>query len=234
MMAAGVALPTAAGAASGNALGTVKMQTASSSTNFAGWVFGDTTAAPASISFKIPAITCTTATQGVALVDAVITGTTSAPSETAGGLLEVCESSTANYIPFLYVGGTETNLTNAVAPGDVLKLTVSVTATTSSATIADTNTTRKFSKTIKKAVGSTVLQEQFGDGTVAVSGTTEPIVKFATTTWSNGSINKVKLGAVTPSAQVNMKSGTTLKIATSALTPAGATANSFKTTWKHS
>jgi hypothetical protein len=216
------------------ALGAVLSQsTAQTSPNFAGWVFGKTKSAKSTIEYKAPAITWTTASKGVAPTTFVYTGTSSSPIEQAAGLLIACISGHKHYIPYLVINDTETNLTKTVAAGDVIKVTVSASTTKVSATIADLTSPRTFSKTLT-GTGSPALQEQDGDGRVTVNNTVVPVVNFGKISWKHGAISSKPLGSVTPRTKVNMKTGTTLQIQTSALTPTGSTANAFTTVWKHS
>jgi hypothetical protein len=202
------------------------------SSNFAGWVFGKTGSAKSTIEYKAPAITCTTASQGVAPSDYIFSGASGSKQQSAG-LIMACVSGHKHYIPALVINGTETNLSNTVAAGDLIKLTVSASTTKVSATIADLTSPRTFSKTLT-GTGSAAFQEQDGDGRITIGGTTASIVKFTKISWTHGAINSKPLGSVTPRTQVNMKTGSTLQIQTSALTPTGSTANAFTTVWKHS
>ncbi|HEY3946862.1 MAG TPA: G1 family glutamic endopeptidase [Solirubrobacteraceae bacterium] len=211
--------------------GVPRLASATSSA-FAGWVFGKTGSATSTIEYKAPAITCGTAAQGVAPSNFVFSGKSSSPKEQAAGLLIACSSGQKVYIPYLVINGTETNLTKTVKAGDLIKLTVSAKTTKVSATIADLTSGRTFSKTLTGA-GSAALQEQDGDGRVFVNGTVTPVIKFAKINFTKGAINSKPLASVSPRQSVNMQTGSTLQISTTALTPSGSTGNAFTTVWHH-
>lgn len=201
--------------------------------NFAGWVFNKTGSATSTIEFKAPAITCTTATQGVSPANEMLSGTSSSPKVQLAGLLAVCDGGQKVYIPFLVINsGKEKNLTNTVKAGDLIKTTVSASTTKVSATIADLTSGRTFTKTVT-GTGSAALQEQLGDGRIAVNTKTAPVVKFTKIAFTKGAINSKPLGSVSARQKFNMQTGSTLRISTTALTPSGSTGNAFTTVWKH-
>jgi hypothetical protein len=234
LLAAAVVSGPGVASASPAADGAVTLRAGAATSQYlAGWVFGRQTSAVSKVTFKAPTLTCTTALQGVAPTDWVFSGSTTTPKEQAAGLLSVCSGGKKAYIPYLVINGNETNLTKAVAAGDLVQVTVSASPAKVWATVADLTSPRRFSKTLS-GVGSGALQEQLGDGRVFHGGTLMPVVKFAAASWTNGSINKTALGSVTPKISVNMQTGATLQIATTALSPTGPTANTFKTIWRHS
>jgi hypothetical protein len=206
---------------------------AATSQVFAGWGFGKTKVASSTIEYKAPSITCTAATQGVNPGAYLFSGSSSSPREQAAGLLVACVGRHKQYTPDLIINNAEMNLANPVASGDLIKVTVAASTRKVSATIADLTSPRAFSKTLN-GVGSPALQEADGDGLVVASGGSIPVVKFATIAFTKGAISSKPLGSVTPRASENMQTGSTLQIATTALTPSGSTANAFTTVWKHS
>jgi hypothetical protein len=209
-----------------------RLERSATSTGFAGWLFGKTGSATSTIQYKAPSITCVTGTQGVAPANVVLSGKSSSPKVQAAGLLVTCSSGQKSYVPFLMINGKETNLAKPVAAGDLIKATVSARATRVSARIADLTSGRTFTKALTGA-GSAAFQEQDGDGRIKVGGSVRPVVKFATINFTKGAINSKPLASVSPKEKVNMQTGATLRISTTALTPSGPTGNAFTTVWHH-
>lgn len=206
----------------------------SSSTTFAGWTFGAKKATSVTTEFKIPTLKCTAKAAGVGPLAITLTGSTSSASESGAGLLMACSSGSPAAAATVIVNNTETNdTTNAVAPGDLMKATVTISATKTTATIADLTKGHAF--TFKKSgKGGTTFEEGIIDDSLVENGATQlPVANFGTISYSNAAISGKAIGSVKPQTAVNMEtSKKVLQILTGKIT--GAKKNAFTTTFKHS
>ena len=132
----------------------------------------------------------------------------------------------------MIVNGTETNSTHALHVGDLMKATVTTSATKTTATIADLTAGHTFTFT-KSGKGAAALEELIiDDSLVNSSGKQLPVANFGKISFSSGAVSGKALGSVTPRTAVNMQtSKKVLQILTGALT--GTKKNAFLTTWKH-
>src|SRR5262249_46170027 len=123
------------------------------STTFAGWVLTPKGATSVTTEYKVPALTCTSTTSGVAPGAFMATGTSKAPNSNAAGVILECASGTPAAAPGVIVDGVESAAPNAVAVGDLMKATITTSAAKTTATIADLTTghTFTFSKSGKGA-----------------------------------------------------------------------------------
>lgn len=203
------------------------------STTFAGWVFAPKAATSVTVEFKLPTLTCTSATSGTAAVAELFTGSSSAPKFNAAGVGLQCSGGSAGASAAVVVDGAQTSSSHVLHVGDLMKSTVVTSATKTTATVADLTKGHTFTFT-KSGKGAASLQEQIGDIPL-VSGTGKrlPVVNFGKISFSAGAVGGKALGLVTPSEAVNMQtSKKVLQILTGALT--GTKKNAFLTTWKHS
>jgi hypothetical protein len=202
-------------------------------TTFAGWVFGKAGATSVTAEFKIPTLKCTSAASGIAPSPALQSGSSTAPKTSAGGVLLECSGGSPAAAAFVIVNNTETNdTTNALHVGDLMKATVTISATKTTATIADLTAGHTF-KFTKSSTGGTTLDEAIIDGAVGTATTQFPVVNFGKISYSKGAVGGKAIGTVTPSQAVNMETSTNvLQILTGAIT--GTAKNAFTTTWKHS
>ena len=132
------------------------------------------------------------------------------------------------------MNGTETNSTHALHVGDLMKATVTTSATKTTATIAHLTAGHTFRFT-KSGTGAAAHQELIIDDSLANSSTGKqlPVANFGKISFSSGAVSGKPLGSVTPRTGVNMQtSKKVLQILTGALT--GTKKNAFLTTWKHS
>lgn len=203
------------------------------STTFGGWVFAPKAATSVTVKFKMPTLTCTSATSGMAAVAELFTGTSTSPKFNAAGVGLECTGGSPAASAAVVVNGTQSNSTHVLHVGDVMKSTVVTSATKTTATIADLTKGHTFTFT-KSGTGAASLQEQIGDiPLVSSTGKKLPVVNFGKVSFSAGAVGGKALGSVTPSEAVNMQTGTkVLEILTSAIT--GTSKNAFTTTWKHS
>jgi Peptidase A4 family len=204
------------------------------STVFGGWTFAPKTATSVTSEFKIPTLKCTSTTTGVGPLSAMVTGTSSAQKLSGAGVLLECASGAPAAAATVIVNNTETNSTHALHVGDLMKATVTRSATKTTATIADLTKGHTFTLT-KSGKGAAALEELIIDDSLANSSTGKqlPVANFGKISFSSGAVSGKPLGSVTPRTAVNMQtSKKVLQILTGALT--GTKKNAFLTTWKHS
>jgi hypothetical protein len=132
------------------------------------------------------------------------------------------------------VNNTQTNdMTNALHVGDLMKATVTISATKTTATIADLTVGHTF-KFTKSGTGGTSMDEAIiDDSLVNTSNQQLPVVNFGKISYTNGAVGGKAIGTVTLRTAVNMQtSASVLQILTGAIT--GTAKNAFTTTFKHS
>jgi len=140
----------------------------------------------------------------------LLTGSTSSPNVSIASVLLVCSNSAALAIPAVTVDGTETNGTQTVHAGDLMKATVT-----------------------KSGKGAASFEELIVDTKVGQGATVFPVANFGKISYSNGAVSGKALGSVKPSVAVNMvNSKKVVQILTGPLS--GAKKNAFTTTFKHS
>jgi Peptidase A4 family len=228
-------------ASSGHSAGTARLNglrfaavANASSTTFAGWTFGAKKAKSVTTEFKVPKLKCTAKAAGVGPLAVTLSGSTSSASESGAGLLMACSGGSPAAAATVIVNNSETNdTTNAVAPGDLMKATVTVSATKTTATIADLTKGHTF--TFKESgKGGSTFEEGIIDDSLVENGTTQiPVANFGKIAFSNAAISGKAIGLVKPQTAVNMVSKKkVLQILTGKIT--GTKKNAFLTTWKHS
>ena len=199
------------------------------STAFGGWAFGAAGAKSVTSEFKVPKLKCTSATTGAGPSSIMFTNSNS--DANLAGVLTVCSSGSPLLIPTVTVNNTETNGTETVTAGDLMKATVVTTATKTTSTLTDL--THKFTLTKSATSAGAASEELIGDTAVLVNGTQVGVAKFGTITFTNCAISGKAIGAVKPQTAVNMETSTkVLQILTGKIT--GTKKNQFTTTWKHS
>jgi hypothetical protein len=201
------------------------------STTFGGWVFGVTAAASVTAEFKVPALNCTTTMSGVVASSAMLTGSSSSPKVDAASVLLTCSGGKPLAVPAVFVDSTETDGTQAVHAGDLMKATVVTSTTKTTATIADLTAGHTF-QFARSGAGGASFDERILDSAFA-QGSTLPVVNFGKITFRKCAVGGKAIGTVTPRMAVNMQTSTgVLQILTGAIT--GTAKNAFTTTWKHS
>jgi len=201
------------------------------STGFAGWVFGAKAAASVTAQFKVPTLKCTSATSGIAPSTALLTGTSASAKVSAATVLLICSGGAPVLRPAVVVNGTETDSTHVVHTGDLMKATVTASATATTATIADLTVGHTFSFK-KSGTGGKAFEELVIDNATAQGTTQLPVVNFGKISYSKAAVGGKAIGTVTPRTAVNMQKGTgVLQILTGAIT--GTPKNAFITTFKH-
>lgn len=200
------------------------------STSFGGWVFTPSGATSATATFKIPSLTCSSTTTGVGPGTFMETGSTSAPNFNGAGVLLECSGGSPAAEALDIVDGVYSVSSSPLFVGDLMKATVTTSATKTVATIRDL--THKFVLT-KSGAGAASVEEFLMDDSLTSSGTQLPLADFGKIHFGAGAISGTALGSVTPQTKVNMEtSAKVLQIVTGLLS--GTTKNGFLTTWKHS
>jgi hypothetical protein len=207
--------------------------TSVTSTAFGGWVFRSKAATSVTAEFKTPALKCTTATSGVVPVVAMTTGTTSAETFNAAGLRLQCLKGKAVGAPVVHVDGTVTAGSQKVAAGDLIKATVTTSATKTTATVADLTTGHTF-KLTKSGKGAPALSEGIIDDALVSKKTSKqlPLANFGKIAFSAAAISGKAIGSVTPRVAIKMQTkAKVLQIQVGPIT--GTKKNAFVTAWKH-
>jgi len=201
------------------------------STGFGGWGFGANAAKSVPAGFKIPTLKCTSTTSGILPFAALQSGSTTSPKTSAGGVLLVCQGGSPVAAATAIVNNKQNNdTTNALHAGDLMKATVTISATKTTATIADLTVGHTFTFT-KSGTGGTSLDEAIIDS--AVGNPQLPVVNFGKISYSKGAVGGKAIGTVSPRQGVNMEtSAHVLQISTGAIS--GTAKNAFTTTFKHS
>jgi hypothetical protein len=207
--------------------------TNATSTSFGGWAFMPKTATSVTSEFKVPTLTCTAKTTGVGPITVMATGKSTAPKFNAAGILLECAGGRPAAAAAVVLDGVGTTGTKPLFAGDLMKSTVTTSATKTTVTVQDLTTGHTF-KLTKSGTGGAALQELIIDDSLATStGTQLPVANFGKITFSKGAISTKPLGMVTPSTGVNMETAAhVLQILTGALS--GTKKDTFLTTWKHS
>jgi hypothetical protein len=203
------------------------------STSFGGWVFGVKAAKSVTAEFKVPTLKCTSTTSGILPFATLQSGSTASPKTSAGGVVLVCQSGSPAAAATVIVNNTQTNdTTNALHAGDLMQATVTISATKTTATIADLTVGHTF-KFTKSGTGGTAFDEAIiDDSLVNASNQQLPVVNFGKISYSKGAVGGKAIGTVTPRRAVNMQKRTgVLQILTGAIT--GTAKNAFTTTFKH-
>ena len=203
------------------------------STGFGGWVFTPKAAASMTAEFKIPTLSCTSATSGVGPGSYMLTGSKTAAKFNAASVLLECSGGSPAAGEELAVDGAATVSTKPLHAGDLMKLTIVTSATKTTATLADVTKGHTFTLT-KSGKGALSFEELIIDDSLATSaGKQLPLAKFGKISFSAGAVGGKALGSVTAKTAVNMQTSKgVLQILTGALT--GTKKNAFVTTWKHS
>ena len=207
--------------------GTANMTT----TGFAGWVFVVKAAKSVTAEFKVPTLKCTSTTSGILPFAALQSGSAASVKTSGGGVALACQGGSPAVAATVVVNNTQSiDQTNVVHAGDLMKATVTISATKTTATIADLTVGHTFTFT-KSGTGGTSLDEAIIDS--AVGNPQLPVVNFGKISYSKGAVGGKAIGTVSPRQGVNMEtSAHVLQISTGAIS--GTAKNAFTTTFKHS
>jgi Peptidase A4 family len=176
--------------------------------------------------FTVPTLTCSTAQAGIEPGAYLKTPT----SVTGGGIFIACSGGIAGYEALATINNTRSALsTLRVAPGDDIVIRVAVSAAATTVAVVDAT---KAARQSLSGAGSAPTELLVGDAAVLSSGGGNLAVpsfgkiRFRTTT-----LNKVDLGASSPTAVNMVNSASVVQITTAKLSVTGA---AFKTTFAHS
>jgi len=200
-------------------------------TGFAGWVFVVKAAKSVTAEFKVPTLKCTSTTSGILPFAALQSGSAASVKTSGGGVALACQGGSPAVAATVVVNNTQSiDQTNVVHAGDLMKATVTISATKTTATIADLTVGHTFTFT-KSGTGGTSLDEAIIDS--AVGNPQLPVVNFGKISYSKGAVGGKAIGTVSPRQGVNMEtSAHVLQISTGAIS--GTAKNAFTTTFKHS
>ena len=200
-------------------------------TGFAGWVFVVKAAKSVTAEFKVPTLKCNSTTSGILPFAALQSGSAASVKTSGGGVALACQGGSPAVAATVVVNNTQSiDQTNVVHAGDLMKATVTISATKTTATIADLTVGHTFTFT-KSGTGGTSLDEAIIDS--AVGNPQLPVVNFGKISYSKGAVGGKAIGTVSPRQGVNMEtSAHVLQISTGAIS--GTAKNAFTTTFKHS
>ena len=200
-------------------------------TGFGGWVFGAKAAKSVTAEFKVPTLKCTSTTSGILPFAALQSGSAASVKTSGGGVALACQGGSPAVAATVVVNNTQSiDQTNVVHAGDLMKATVTISATKTTATIADLTVGHTFTFR-KSGTGGTSLDEAIIDS--AVGNPQLPVVNFGKISYSKGAVGGKAIGTVSPRQGVNMEtSAHVLQISTGAIS--GTAKNAFTTTFKHS
>ena len=200
------------------------------STGFAGYqatvAAGSATSSAA--QYKLPALSCTSATRGITPVAGVEVNAGGTATYSAAFAFALCQNGKAVYYPALVISGNETNYTaTAFHAGNVIKVTTKVTAAGTGVSVRDvtTSVTKKLT-----GPGASPAAAYIGDSDVFISGALVGVPSFGTLAFSSCSVDGKALAASHP-AQYQRVNSSTVQITTGALSSAG---TAFATHFKHS
>ena len=201
------------------------------STSVGGWVFGAKAAKSVTAEFKVPTLKCNSTTSGILPFAALQSGSAASVKTSGGGVALACQGGSPAVAATVVVNNTQSiDQTNVVHAGDLMKATVTISATKTTATIADLTVGHTFTFT-KSGTGGTSLDEAIIDS--AVGNPQLPVVNFGKISYSKGAVGGKAIGTVSPRQGVNMEtSAHVLQISTGAIS--GTAKNAFTTTFKHS
>jgi hypothetical protein len=200
------------------------------STKSAGWLFRPA-APPTSVTaeFTVPLLRCTTTLSGFAPIASL---STRAGTFDFAAVQTLCEIAAERVTPVLVLNNVETNGSNFLFPGDLVKMTATISATKATVTVQDLTKGDRFTFT-KSGPGGTGFGAFVGDNRLETPAhAMVPFVNFGTVTFTNGAVSGKPLGSVTPGKALNKVTAKgVLQILTGPLT--GTNKDSFGTTFKH-
>jgi hypothetical protein len=176
----------------------------------------------ASATFKIVAVTCTSATTGAAMEVNAVRGSSYVH---AAVFIYYCNGGHISYYAQAVANGAGSSVQKTAAVGDTVTVSMTVSGTTVKSTVKDV--TKNWTLSKSGALG-TVGQLQVGTNWVQVGTTTIPVAHFAPETFTAVTLGGKPFGQST-STRLIMGTSSVVKVQSSAITGA----NSFTNTWKH-
>jgi hypothetical protein len=222
------------GPSAGLRFGALRLGTAApaTSTGFGGWVFAPKAAKSVTAEYKVPKLKCGSAASGVGPIAVLTTGTSSAQTFNAAGLLMECNGGKQVMQAAVQVGAKAKGGTVPPVVGDLIQVTITSSTTKTTATVKDLTKGHTFTVTLS-GKGAASVQELIIDDAL-VNGTKQvPLANFGTNTFTSAAVSGKAIGTVTPRTQVNMQTAKkVLQISAGPIT--GSKKNMFTNTWKHS
>jgi len=222
------------GHSAGLRLGALRLATAApaTSTTFGGWAFGPKGAKSLTAKYKVPKLTCGSASTGVGPIAVFATGSSSAPNFNASGLIMECSGGKQLMAAAVIVDGVAKAGTVPPVVGDLIQVTITSSTTTTTATVKDLTKGHTFTVT-KSGKGAAPVQELIIDDSLAMGTTQVKLANFGKMTFTSAAVSGKAIGTVTPRVQVNMQTkAKVLQILAGPIT--GTAKNMFTNTWKHS
>lgn len=206
--------------------------TNATSTSDAAWRFTEKGATSVTAEFQSPSVKCTSTSTAVLPGVAMGTGAPPNTKVNLSGVRYTCYKGKLGAQATAEVDGAATTVFKDVVPGDVIRATVTTSAKTTTATVADTTKGHTFTVT-KSGPGGTSYAEDVWDDSLGAGSNQFPVTDFGTISFSAAAIGGTALGLVSPPGTAyNWESNAkVVKVVTGALT--GTTKNAFTTTWKH-
>jgi hypothetical protein len=199
--------------------------TARSTTN-AGYSFGVTEISSVTATFRVPALTCTSTDQGIGPYASL---ENSADQTSYPWLLAECVNDTPVYLGNLNLAGNNSVLGNPVAAGDIIHLSVSMSATATKVTFADATAGVSASETGR---GATATFGFVGIGPIYDSSSTlEGVPTFGRLAITKVKVAGQSLAGTTPVKYNRVAAGGVEQVSTGSIPTAG---TSFTLTFKHS
>jgi hypothetical protein len=178
--------------------------------------------------YKLPALSCTSATRGITPVAGVGVNAGGTSTFSSAFAFALCQNGKAAYYPALVINGSETNYAStALHAGNVIKVATKVTTAGTTVSVRDVSTgvTKKLT-----GPGASSGNAYIGDSDVTISGSLVGVPNFGTVTFTSCSVDGKALAAAHP-ARYQRVNGSTVQITTGALSSKG---TAFVTHFKHS
>jgi hypothetical protein len=173
----------------------------STSPTFAGYVLGGIAPTKAATTFKLPSFSCTSTNSGIAFTIGFTNFTTE--EFTTGEVVVGCVDGAATYAAQEQINDYWSYLTPTMSAGDVINITLSVSATKSTVSVKDKTNKSSVSDTVRgPGGGGTFTGAGVGDNTLGSAG--YPIPSFGTLKYSATTINSAALGTYSGVGEYNM------------------------------
>jgi hypothetical protein len=187
------------------------------SPSFAGYAV-DVVPKTATVTFTIPALTCTPTNEGIVPSLAFTNFTTN--TFTSAGMYVQCFNGAVDDGALIEINNRFSSLSQNVNAGDTIRLTIKVSAKLTSVAIADlTNNSSVQSVVSGPGGGGSFTGVSVGDSKIGSPG--EPVAPFTTLAFKMLKVNGAPMGAGGTLSPTDMYDASTLQIRTGALGPTG-------------
>lgn len=194
--------------------------------NFAGYTIGDTPTT-GTVSFTLPALTCTSTNAGI--VPSLVFTNFTTNEFTSAGVYVQCFGGVPDYASLVEINNHFSFLTQTLNAGDKVRLNIAVTSKSTTVTITDTTNHSAAKQSVSgPGGGGSFNGATVGDNKIGSPG--EPVAPFGTLEFTALKVNNSPLGAGGTLLPNDMYNGSTLQIRAGALS---ATATHFTTTFVH-